>query len=166
VLVDKYGNPVVRCYCGNPLKPAVFTQAARCSGCPPNYKPPRQCDYGVAGNYDEVIYRRDYYSNSEYDEVFIRRQRRGPYGDCYAASPDPPMVTIVQVFKQPPPAAAPSAEPAPAETETTPAPAETETTPAEPPQQAEPECDVAHFRANQCADIKDKSTDPGIQEAP
>jgi hypothetical protein len=30
-------------------------------------------------------------------------------------------------------------------------------------QPQEPECDVPHYRANQCADIRDKSTDPGIQ---
>ena len=71
VLVDEYGTPVVRCFCGNPLKPAVFTPTAKCNGCPPDYKPPRQCKYGRRGDYDETYYRRDYYSNGAYDEVRV-----------------------------------------------------------------------------------------------
>lgn len=175
VLVDKYGTPVVRCYCGNPLKPAVFVKTARCTGCPPNYRPPKQCRFGHFDDYDEVYYRRDYYSNRDYDEVYITRHRRSRYRDCYAVYPDPPVVTIVRVFKEPPPEPAPQAppetapaEPAPAPTHTEPAPAPTHTepAPAEPPQATQPECDVARYRANQCADIMDKSTDPGIQGSP
>jgi hypothetical protein len=149
VLVDKYGVPVVRCYCGNPLKPAVFTKTATCKGCPANYKPPRQCEYGRFDDYDEVFYRRRYYSNRGYDEVFISRHRRSRYSGCYEAYPDPPVVTIVDLFEKPEPAPAPVAEPAPA-----------------PEPTAEPECDVAAWRANQCADLTDKSTDPGVQTAP
>ena len=111
VLVDRYGTPVVRCYCGNPLKPAVFTKTAKCTGCPPNYKPPRQCEYGRFDNYDKVYYRREYYRNGAYDEVFIRRQRRSRYNDCYEAYPDPPVVTIVDVFEQPEPAPPPAPRP-------------------------------------------------------
>jgi hypothetical protein len=118
VLVDEYGTPVVRCFCGNPLKPAVFTPTAKCNGCPPDYKPPRQCKYGRRGDYDETYYRRDYYTNGAYDEVFIRRSRSGRYRDCYEAYPDPPTVTIVDVFRAPPP----EPEPPPQATTTTPAP--------------------------------------------
>jgi hypothetical protein len=118
VLVDKYGTPVVRCFCGNPLKPAVFTPSAKCSGCPPNYKPPRQCKYRRSGDYDETYYRRDYYSNGDYDEVFIRRSRRGRYSDCYEAYPDPPTVSFINVYRAPPP----EPEPAPPPTQTTPEP--------------------------------------------
>ena len=63
---------------------------------------------GAAGDYDETYYRRDYYSNGDYDEVFIRRSRRGRYNDCYEAYPDPPTVTIVDVFRAPPPEPDPS----------------------------------------------------------
>ncbi len=118
VLVDKYGAPVVRCYCGNPLGPAVFTPSAKCNGCPPDYKPPRQCKYRRQGDYDETYYRRDYYSNGDYDEVFIRRSRRGRYSNCYEAYPDPPVVRIVDVFQAPPP----EPEPPPATPTPTPAP--------------------------------------------
>jgi hypothetical protein len=142
VLVDKYGTPVVRCYCGNPLGPAVFTPTAKCNGCPPEYKPPRQCKYRRSGDYDETYYRRDYYSNGDYDEVFIRRTRRGRYSDCYEAYPDPPTVTVVNVFRAPPP----EPEPEPPPTTTTPAPP--------PPQTGGLQCDPARsqLEAEQCAE--------------
>ena len=122
VLVDRYGTPVVRCFCGNPLTPAVFAKTAKCVGCPANYTPPEQCKYGRFHDYQEVFYRRSYYSNADYDEVFISRHRRSRYGDCYAAYPDPPVVTFINVFKPPeprpeapgeatPPAAQPQGEP-------------------------------------------------------
>ena len=120
VLVDKYGTPVVRCYCGNPLGPAVFTPTAKCNGCPPNYKPPPQCKFGRRGDYDETYYRREYYSNGDYDEIFIRRSRSGRYSDCYEAYPDPPTVTLINVYRAPPPE--PEPEPPPPTT-TTPEPA-------------------------------------------
>lgn len=138
VLVDKYGAPVVRCFCGNPLGPAVFVPTAKCNGCPPDYKPPRQCKYGHKGDYDETYYRRDYYSNGDYDEVFIRRSRRGRYDDCYEAYPDPPVVRIVDVFRAPPP------EPEPPPPTTTPTPA---------PQTGGLQCDPprSQLEAEQCA---------------
>jgi hypothetical protein len=34
---------------------------------------------------------------------------------------------------------------------------------AAPPPPAEPECDVARYRTDQCAGLEDKSTDPGVQ---
>lgn len=110
VLVDKYGVPVVRCYCGNPLGPAVYVPEAKCTGCPPNYTPPKQCKYGQSRNYDETYYRREYYSNGDYDEVFIRSVRSSGYSKCYEPYPDPPTVTIVDVYGAPPPA--PEPEPA------------------------------------------------------
>ena len=109
VLVDRHGAPVVRCYCGNPLKPAVFTKTAKCVGCPANYKPPKQCEYSRSDDYQEAFYRRDYYSNADYDDVFISRHRRSRYNDCYAAYPDPPVVTFVNVFKRPKPRPQPQA---------------------------------------------------------
>ena len=144
VLVDQYGAPVVRCFCGNPLGPAVFTPSAKCNGCPPEYKPPRQCKYRRSGDYDETYYRRDYYSNGDYDEVFIRRSRRGRYSNCYEAYPDPPTVTIVDVFRAPPPEPEPA--PAPTQTQTTP------TTPA--PQSGGLQCDPprSQLEAEQCAE--------------
>lgn len=43
VLVDKYGRPVVRCKCGNPLLEPIYYPKATCKGCPPKYKPPKDC---------------------------------------------------------------------------------------------------------------------------
>lgn len=103
VLVDRYGTPVVRCFCGNPLKPAVFVAQAKCVNCPPNYAPPKQCAYGRKTDYNETYYRRSFYSNGDYDEVFIRRQRSSTYSTCYEAYPDPPTVTFVNVYRAPPP---------------------------------------------------------------
>jgi hypothetical protein len=147
VLVDQYGTPVVRCFCGNPLRPAVFVPTAKCNGCPASYKPPRQCKYGHRGDYDETYYRRDYYSNGDYDEVFIRRSRRGRYSDCYEAYPDPPVVTIVDVFRAPPP----EPEPAPPPTTTTPA-----------PEPSGLQCDPprSQLEAEQCAAQRGQAPEP------
>jgi hypothetical protein len=115
VLVDEYGVPVVRCYCGNPLGPAVYTPEAKCTGCPPDYKPPKQCEFGRKESYDESYYRKDYYGNGDYDEVFISRHRSSGYGRCYEPYPDPPVVTAVNVYRAPPepPAPEPLPEPEP-----------------------------------------------------
>jgi hypothetical protein len=43
VLVDKYGRPVVRCKCGNPLREPIYYPKANCKKCPPKYKPPPPC---------------------------------------------------------------------------------------------------------------------------
>lgn len=117
VLVDEYGVPVVRCYCGNPLGPAVYTPEAVCTGCPPDYKPPKQCKYTREKSYDETYYRRDYYSNGEYDEVFIATHSSSRYSDCQKPYPAPPVVTAVPAYRPPPepePAPLPEPEPAPA----------------------------------------------------
>jgi hypothetical protein len=129
----------VRCFCGNPLLPAVFTPSAKCSGCPPHYSPPRQCKFGHFDDYDDTYYRRDYYSNGDYDEVYIRRHRSSRYSHCYEAYPDPPTVSIVDVFRAPP-----EPEPAPAPTPTVPTPA---------PEPSGLQCDPprSQLEAEQCA---------------
>jgi hypothetical protein len=43
VLVDKYGRPVVRCKCGNPLTYPRYYPRAKCNKCPPKYTPPPPC---------------------------------------------------------------------------------------------------------------------------
>ena len=46
VLVDKYGTPVARCRCGNPLTKPIYIPEAVCLYCPPRYEPPPPCrDY-------------------------------------------------------------------------------------------------------------------------
>jgi hypothetical protein len=141
VLVDEYGVPVVRCYCGNPLGPAVHVPEAVCTGCPPDYKPPKQCEYKRTDSYDETYYRRDYYSNGDYDEVFISSHSSSKYSDCYKPYPDPPVVTAVPAYR-PPPEPAPLPEPAPA-----PAPApEPEGLQCDPPR--------SQLEAEQCAELE------------
>jgi hypothetical protein len=44
VLVNKYGEPVARCRCGNPLTKPIFYATATCLYCPPHYTPPPPCD--------------------------------------------------------------------------------------------------------------------------
>jgi hypothetical protein len=161
VLVDKYDTPVVRCYCGNPLKPAVFTKTATCTGCPPNYRPPKQCKYGRFDNYDEAYYRRDYYSNGDYDDVFIRRHRRSPYRDCYEVYPDPPLVTIVNVFKQP----EPEPEPLPAP-EPQPQPEPVSPTPTQEPGGLQCDAPQSQLEAEQCAALTAPEPAPEPTPAP
>ncbi len=110
VLVDDYGNPVVRCRCGNPLLKPVYIPSAVCHGCPPRYQPPPACPYTEEVTYRRRWYPGRYYSNAEYDEIFIRRFR----SPCYTAYPDPPIVRITDIYdpdlkpkpkpKPPPPA--------------------------------------------------------------
>lgn len=147
VLVDKYGTPVVRCFCGNPLGPPVVVRNARCTGCPPDYKPPRQCEFGRRSNYDKTYYRKDYYANGDYDEVFIKSHRSSRYADCYEPYPDPPVVTTVSVYKRPPP----EPEPAPAVTQPTPQPAPEPT-----PEPQGLQCDPprSQLEAEQCAELE------------
>jgi hypothetical protein len=149
VLVDKYGTPVVRCFCGNPLAPAVYVPTAKCSGCPEDYKPPRQCRFGRKTDYDETYYRRDYYSNGDYDDVFIRRHRRSAYSDCYEPYPDPPTVRIVDLFEPPPP------PPEPVQTQTTP-------TPSAPAPSRGLQCDPprSQLEAEQCAERQGNAPEP------
>lgn len=44
VLVDKYGTPVARCRCGNPLTKYIYYPKAECLYCPPHYEPPPPCE--------------------------------------------------------------------------------------------------------------------------
>ena len=94
VLVDNFGNPVVRCRCGNPLLKPVFIPSAVCFDCPPRYQPPPPCPYAEEVTYRRRWYPGRYYSNGEYDEIFIRRFR----SPCYRAYPDPPRVTITDIY--------------------------------------------------------------------
>ena len=105
--------PVVRCYCGNPLGPAVYTPEAKCTGCPPDYRPPKQCKFERTVRYDKRYYTGDYYDNSDYDQVFISQSTTTKYSNCYKAYPDPRTVTTVTVYRAPPPAPAPAPAPAP-----------------------------------------------------
>jgi len=103
VLVDEFGHPVARCRCGNPLTEPTYVTYGKCYGCPPNYTPPTQCKlYGGSKDYDKDWYSGDYYTNEEYDKKFIELAGSGPYSKCYAAYPEPPPVTIVDVYKEPP----------------------------------------------------------------
>ncbi len=113
VLVDDYGNPVVRCRCGNPLLKPVFIATASCVGCPPRYKPPPACEYTEETTYRRRWYPDRYYSNAEYDEIFIRRFR----SSCYSAYPDPPRVRITDIYD---PDLKPTSDPPPPPTLTTP----------------------------------------------
>ena len=94
VLVDDYGNPVVRCRCGNPLLKPTFIPEAVCLGCPPRYQPPPACEYTETTTYRRRFYPDRYYSNAAYDEIFIKRFK----STCYAAYPDPPRVTITTIY--------------------------------------------------------------------
>jgi hypothetical protein len=170
VLVDKDGKPVARCRCGNPLLEPTFIKEAKCYGCPPRYEPPPPCDYY---DFDDDAYRR--YD----DEDFERTYDPSDYeGKCWEPNFSAPPVAE---RKRPPPPPGPEPtfeEPAPEQA----APdqglncdaprSQEEFERCHPPQQEapetteqpqEPECDVPRYRANQCADIRDKSTDPGIQ---
>lgn len=115
VLVDKHGRPVARCRCGNPLAEPVFEKTARCTGCPAGYKPPKQCTfYKQKAGYDKRIYTKDYYGNDDYDRTFIDQAADGPYDDCWIVYPDPPTVTIIDVYREPQPEPEP-VQPQPAE---------------------------------------------------
>ena len=116
VLVDQYGTPVARCRCGNPLTPPQPLKTATCDGCPANYHPPPPCR-----DFDRTFYRRSYgnsyYSNAEYDTIFITKF---PGFDCYAPYPDPPTVTIIDVYRAPSTTTAPTSTPPPTAPPTTP----------------------------------------------
>lgn len=125
VLVDDYGNPVVRCRCGNPLLKPVFIPSAVCLGCPPRYEPPPPCPYTEEVTYRRRWYPGKYYSNRQYDEIFIRRFRSA----CYTPYPEPPVVTIADIYD-------PDLKPAPARRPRPPATAPASPPPA--PQQSDP----------------------------
>lgn len=117
VLVDQYGRPVVRCRCGNPLTEPTFVPTATCYGCPPHYTPPEDiCDWWSRHtSFFRRYYPSDFYANDDYDLIFIRFARGGPYVLCYVPYPDPPTVTIIDVFREVAPDT-PTTTPAPAPT--------------------------------------------------
>jgi hypothetical protein len=100
VLVDDSGKPVARCRCGNPLTPPEPIKDATCEGCPANYHPPPPCVYPSDTTYYRRFYSRDSYTNEDYDLVFVRRFSGGT-DFCYEPYPDPPTVTIIDVYTQP-----------------------------------------------------------------
>jgi hypothetical protein len=109
VLVDRYGHPVARCRCGNPLTEPTYFESAKCIHCPPHYTPPTYCKLWT--HETDYKYTDDYYSNDEYDKLFIDAWRDGPYIRCYEAYPDPPPVTLFSLYKKPPPQPEPAPQP-------------------------------------------------------
>jgi uncharacterized protein DUF6777 len=102
VLVDKYGRPVVRCRCGNPLKEAIFIKEAVCTNCPPRYTPPPPCRYkpyrpwyGYPPDYLPPKYRDPYPDDYPKPRVI----RDGPI--CYVLYPEPPEVEYPPVYRDP-----------------------------------------------------------------
>jgi hypothetical protein len=95
VLVDKYGRPVVRCKCGNPLLPPINYPKIRCKHCPPHYKPPKQCKWRI---YDPWYpYPRDLLPpewRDPYPSDYLQPKawvyKKGKY--CYIPYPDPPEI--------------------------------------------------------------------------
>jgi hypothetical protein len=155
VLVDKHGRPVARCRCGNPLTKPVYHKQALCPTCPPNYKPPKQCPfYDSRVRYDDKIYKRDYYSNADYDRVFIRLADTGPYTECWIVYPKPPVVTIIDVYREPPP-------------EPEPTPAEPDPAPDDPPHDdGGLNCDApsSQLEFEQCRDLQHPPSTPAPEE--
>ncbi len=95
VLVDKYGRPVVRCKCGNPLLQPRHYPKIRCKGCPPDYKPPKQCKwriyepwYGYPPEWLPPEWRDPYPKGYPKPKPWV--YQKGKY--CYIVYPDPPEV--------------------------------------------------------------------------
>jgi hypothetical protein len=178
VLVDEDGKPVARCRCGNPLSEPVFIKSATCYGCPPHYRPPPPCKY-----YDYDDYQYKHYTDSDYKRAYDPRDYRGK---CYRPYPDPPRVRRrTPPYPAEPAQQEPLPEPAPVAPQTTPAEPQLnceaprsqlefeqcrdrgqlpqQQQPQTTPQPQEEECTVPLYRTNGCANLRDKSTDPGIQ---
>lgn len=106
VLVDQYGRPVARCRCGNPLTEPTYYRQATCVDCPPHYSPPTYtyCRFWNSNtDYDHNTYTNSYYSNDDYDKAFIDWAKSGPWVKCYTAYPDPPHVTVLEIYSKPHP---------------------------------------------------------------
>jgi hypothetical protein len=95
VLVDKYGRPVVRCKCGNPLRFPIHYPKIRCKGCPPHYKPPKPCKwriydpwYGYPPEWLPPDWRDPYPKSYPKPKPWVYEE--GKY--CYIVYPDPPEV--------------------------------------------------------------------------
>ena len=105
VLVDKYGRPVVRCKCGNPLLEPVDYPRIRCKGCPPHYKPPKLCKwriydpwYPYPPEYLPPEWRDPYPKNYSKPKPWVYKQ--GKY--CYVLYPEPPDIEYPPRWYPPP----------------------------------------------------------------
>jgi hypothetical protein len=106
VLVDKYGRPVVRCKCGNPLTWPKDYPRIRCKGCPPDYKPPKPCKwriydpwYPYPPDYLPPAWRDPYPKDYPKPKPWVYKE--GKY--CYIVYPDPPDVEYPPRWYPPPP---------------------------------------------------------------
>jgi hypothetical protein len=155
VLVDKYGRPVVRCRCGNPLLEPIFHREATCSDCPPDYEPPPPCRYkpyrpwyGYPPEYLPPKLRDPYPPGYPRPD---RAVKRGPI--CYVLYPRPPKIEYP-----------PQYQPAP-ETETYAEPEYTEPAYTEPehtqPEETEPE----YTEPTQAEPSESGDGDPGAAES-
>jgi hypothetical protein len=95
VLVDKYGRPVVRCKCGNPLWWPKDYPRVTCHHCPPHYHPPKWCRwhtydpwYGYPPEYLPPEWRDPYPTGYPKPKPWVYRKGH----DCYVVYPDPPEV--------------------------------------------------------------------------
>ena len=95
VLADKYGRPVARCKCGNPLLEPIYYPKAKCNKCPPKYKPPKPCYWPPYPPWDP------------YPPEYLPPKWRDPYPEdypkprsgidkkgrpCWIPYPDPPVI--------------------------------------------------------------------------
>jgi len=102
VLVDKYGQPVVRCKCGNPLRERVYYPKTTCKGCPPKYKPPEPCYWNPYPPWwpyppkDLPPKWRDPYPDDYAKPTFGVDKKGRP---CYLPYPDPPPVDYPPKWK-------------------------------------------------------------------
>lgn len=104
VLIDKYGRPVVRCKCGNPLRPPVYYPRTHCRHCPPHYKPPKWCKWRIYDPWwpypiDQLPpeYRDPYPKNYPKPKPWV--YKKGKY--CYIVYPDPPEVKYPPLWYPP-----------------------------------------------------------------
>ncbi len=101
VLVDKYGRPVARCRCGNPLTEPVYYKDATCYHCPPHYTPPPPCKYRPYDPYDQQYGQDpntgDYLEPAPTD---VEYKKKNPYSTCYVFYPNPPTVSLYEEAPQ------------------------------------------------------------------
>jgi hypothetical protein len=95
VLVDKYGRPVVRCKCGNPLWWPRDYPRVTCHHCPPHYHPPKWCRwhtydpwYGYPPDWLPPEWRDPYPTDYPKPKPWVYRKGH----DCYVVYPEPPEV--------------------------------------------------------------------------
>ena len=105
VLVDKYGWPVVRCKCGNPLTYPRYYPKAKCHKCPPKYKPPKPCYWPPYPPWDP--YPPEYLPPSwrdPYPKNYPKpRWKNDPdWPPCWFPYPDPPEVKYPPRWYPPP----------------------------------------------------------------